>query len=199
MRVLMWRGGHDLRVEEQPTPRPGPSEVLVRVAACGVCGTDIHTIQGGFPPMRPPRVLGHESAGVVEAMGAEVRGVSVGQAVAVEPSVPCGRCPACRDGAVGRPELAGACLGLLRRGGTAVVVGVNPPGATLAVDLYDLHVRELAIKTAWGRSYSFRRAVAWLPHLTLAPLITHRFPLEAGLEALTPRPGRIKVVIDPWS
>jgi L-iditol 2-dehydrogenase len=332
MRALMWRGGRDLRVEEVPTPEPGPGEVLVRIVACGVCGTDLHAVDGSVPWYQPPRILGHEASGVVAAVGAGVQGVRVGQAVAVEPSSPCGACAECHDGleqhcrrrrsalggfaqyacvpersavplpegvpvevgslaeptgcclhavdvaglrsgatavvvgagpigltlvqlarrsgaaqvvvsepdgtrrrlarelgadvavdptaealpavvhevtgglgadvvfeAVGRPDLVGVALDALRRGGAVVVVGLAPRGATLAVDLYELHVRELAIKTAWTRSYSFRRAVAWLRHLDLAPLITHRYSLDRALEALMPQPGRVKAIIEPWS
>ena len=91
----------DLRVEERPVPEPGPREVLVEIAAVGVCGSDVHYYEhgriGSFV-VREPLVLGHESAGRVAALGSEVTRHAVGDRVALEPGVPCGRCRECRAG-----------------------------------------------------------------------------------------------------
>ena len=91
----------DLRVEERPMPEPGPREVLVEIAAVGVCGSDVHYYEhgriGSFV-VREPLVLGHESAGRVVALGSEVTRHAVGDRVALEPGVPCGRCRECRAG-----------------------------------------------------------------------------------------------------
>ena len=62
----------DLRIEDVPTPDPGPDEVLVRVHACGVCASDLHVVQGITPAANLPITLGHEAAGVVEAVGDDV-------------------------------------------------------------------------------------------------------------------------------
>jgi L-iditol 2-dehydrogenase len=91
----------DLRVEERPVPEPGPREVLVEIAAVGVCGSDVHYYEHGrIGPfvVREPLILGHESAGRVAALGSEVTRHAVGDRVALEPGVPCGRCRECRAG-----------------------------------------------------------------------------------------------------
>jgi threonine dehydrogenase-like Zn-dependent dehydrogenase len=82
MRCAVWTGGRDFRIEERPLPEPGPGQVRVRVHACGVCMTEVHTIEGQFGQPTPPRVLGHEWGGVVEAVGPDVPGVEVGRPVA---------------------------------------------------------------------------------------------------------------------
>lgn len=89
--------GAELEVRTIPTPSPGPGEVLVRVAACGVCHTDLHVIRGevAFPA---PCVLGHEITGTVEALGAGVHGPAVGTEVAASFIMPCGYCRHCVRG-----------------------------------------------------------------------------------------------------
>lgn len=82
-------------------PDPGPGEVLVKLRAVGVCGTDMHWyLEGGIGPLRAvyPQVLGHEPAGEIVATGAEVAGLRIGQKVALEPTITCGRCEFCRSG-----------------------------------------------------------------------------------------------------
>ncbi|HPU52626.1 MAG TPA: L-idonate 5-dehydrogenase [Burkholderiaceae bacterium] len=94
-------GAHDLRVNDVPMPSPGPGEVLVRLGAAGICGSDMHYYfhgrVGNFV-IREPLTPGHEASGVVAELGEGVEGLSVGQPIAVNPSRPCGRCPACREG-----------------------------------------------------------------------------------------------------
>ena len=88
-------------LEERPVPEPGPREVLVEISAVGVCGSDVHYYEHGrvgSHVVRAPLVLGHESAGRVAATGAEVTRHAVGDRVALEPGVPCGRCEQCRAG-----------------------------------------------------------------------------------------------------
>jgi L-iditol 2-dehydrogenase len=94
MRAVVYRGANDLRVEEVPVPRIGPSELLVQVAVCGVCPTDIKKIQYATVP--PPRIFGHETAGTIVATGKKVRGFSVGERVALHHHIPCLKCHACR-------------------------------------------------------------------------------------------------------
>jgi L-iditol 2-dehydrogenase len=93
----VWHGGADLQIERVPVPPLGPRDALVEVALCGVCGTDVHILDGEFPMYAPPRVLGHEFSGTVRAIGSEVTTVAVGDRVAVEPSVPCGACFFCQE------------------------------------------------------------------------------------------------------
>jgi len=94
MRAAVYRGTDDVRVETLPVPRIGPHELLVRVAVCGVCPTDLKKIKLGTVP--PPRVFGHETAGTIVRAGAMVRGFRVGERVGLHHHVPCLDCHACR-------------------------------------------------------------------------------------------------------
>jgi len=80
MKAVVYRGVDDLRVESVPVPRIGKNEILVQVAACGVCPTDIKKIHQGTQV--PPRIYGHETAGTIVKAGAGVRGLAVGDRVA---------------------------------------------------------------------------------------------------------------------
>jgi L-idonate 5-dehydrogenase len=91
----------DLRVEMQESTKPGPGEVLIKMAAGGICGSDLHYYHnGGFGPisLKEPMVLGHEVAGHIEELGPGVDGIKIGQLVAVSPSRPCGDCRFCNIG-----------------------------------------------------------------------------------------------------
>lgn len=90
--------GEPLRVEEVPRPEPGAGEVLVRVEAAGVCGTELHFVDGLLTPAGTPMTLGHEVAGVVEEVGSHVEGFRGGERVAVQYFHPCGTCRFCRGG-----------------------------------------------------------------------------------------------------
>jgi L-iditol 2-dehydrogenase len=101
MRVSVLRAAGDLAVEERPEPAPGPHDVLVRVAAVGVCGSDVHYFEHGrigSYVVDAPLVLGHEAAGEVVALGASVTRLSVGQRVSIEPGVPDFHCAQCLAG-----------------------------------------------------------------------------------------------------
>lgn len=89
--------GNELRVKDFEKPDPEEDEVLIRVEACGICGTDIHIIEDDFPSS-PPVVLGHELSGKVEEIGEKVENISVGDRVTVNPNIFCGKCSYCRDG-----------------------------------------------------------------------------------------------------
>jgi len=104
-------------VETVDDPAPGPSDVVVRVAACGLCGTDLHILQGEFAPTLPI-VPGHEFAGEIVALGAAVAGLAVGDQVAVDPSLYCHACHYCR---IGRNNLCErwAAIGVTEPGGAA--------------------------------------------------------------------------------
>ena len=121
MAAVVYRGVGDLRLEQVPVPRIGPGELLVRVAVCGVCPTDIKKIQYGTVP--PPRILGHETAGTIVRVGGLVRGFKVGQRVALHHHVPCRECHACRHHAFAQ------CRTYQRTGITA---GFEPAGGGYA-------------------------------------------------------------------
>jgi 2-desacetyl-2-hydroxyethyl bacteriochlorophyllide A dehydrogenase len=90
-------GKETIAVKETDSPRQGASEVLLRVRACGVCGSDLHFYDGSFP-IAPNVSMGHEYAGEVAELGAGVTGFDVGDRVAVEPALRCTRCEYCTSG-----------------------------------------------------------------------------------------------------
>ncbi|MFI8933058.1 zinc-dependent alcohol dehydrogenase family protein [Streptomyces sp. NPDC053474] len=104
-------------VGEVPDPTPGPRDVVVEVAACGLCGTDLHILQGEFAPTLPV-VPGHEFAGSVVGVGSGVTELRVGDRVAVDPSLYCYECRYCRTGHNNLCE-RWAAIGVTRAGGAA--------------------------------------------------------------------------------
>ncbi len=101
MRAIVAHAAKDLRVERMDIAELGANDIRVRVAAGGICGTDLHYYNdGGFGDvrLREPMVLGHEIAGLVEAVGANARRVKVGDRVAINPGRPCNRCKFCLEG-----------------------------------------------------------------------------------------------------
>ena len=101
MKAIVIHAARDLRIEEHETREPGPGQVRLRLATGGICGTDLHYYNnGGFGAVRlkEPMILGHEVAGHIEALGEGVKTFSVGQLVAVSPSLPCTACRYCLEG-----------------------------------------------------------------------------------------------------
>jgi 2-desacetyl-2-hydroxyethyl bacteriochlorophyllide A dehydrogenase len=96
VRAVVWEEPGRAVIADRPDPEPGPGEVVVRVAACGMCGTDLHIADGEFPPTPYPIVPGHEFAGTIEAVGDGVEELAEGDLVAVDPSLFCGHCEFCR-------------------------------------------------------------------------------------------------------
>jgi L-iditol 2-dehydrogenase len=330
MQVATWHGETRFTIDEVTEPAPGPGEVLVAIHTAGICGSDVHAIQGLFP-VTPPRVLGHEYSGRVVEVGAGVSPRLRGRPVACEPNYGCGECPACREGrdsqcarcvrvggfaervvlprrrvhplppdldaataalaepaacclagletfrmprdatvvvlggglmglltlalardrgartavlsdplasrralaerlgadvtvdparedleatvtrltagrgadvaceAVGKPELVAEALAMTKPKGIVQLVGVSPAGTPLALDLYQVHYRELTIHGAYGRGTSFRRALKLLPSLGVHELITARFPLAEIADAFAHAAAArgVKTVITP--
>lgn len=125
--ALVLHAPHDLRFEPFELPELLPTEVSIRVHACGVCGTDLHMFHGdaGAFDNAFPLIMGHEFAGVVEAVGEHVTHLQAGDHVAVDPNVYCGACPACLRGDVHFCEhMVG--VGTTRHGGFAEIC--NVPG-----------------------------------------------------------------------
>ena len=98
MRAVLVEEPHVVTVTDLPDPSPGLGEVVVKVGTCGICGTDIHVIDGEFPPTRYPLVIGHEFGGEVVAVGKDVGGVNVGDRVGIDPTLNCGACYFCQRG-----------------------------------------------------------------------------------------------------
>jgi L-iditol 2-dehydrogenase len=94
MQAAVYRGVNDVRIETVPVPRIGPGEVLLRIATCGICGTDLKKIHSGSHSA--PRIFGHEMAGTVVAAGDSVTGFAVGDRAMAFHHIPCGACYYCR-------------------------------------------------------------------------------------------------------
>jgi L-iditol 2-dehydrogenase len=96
VKVARFHAPGDVRLEDAAEPQAGPREVKIRVRNCSTCGTDVKILRNGHPNLSPPRVLGHEIAGEIVDVGAEVSGWVAGERVQVIAAVPCGRCRQCR-------------------------------------------------------------------------------------------------------
>lgn len=121
MRAAVYRGVDDIRIEHVPVPEALNGEVLVRVAWCGVCGTDIKKIHHGL--VAPPRIFGHETSGTIVQVGAGVNRWKVGDRVVFFHHVPCGECHYCKRGSFAQ------CPVYKRTGATA---GFEPAGGGFA-------------------------------------------------------------------
>lgn len=97
MKTLVFHGPGDIRLESRKIPAPGPGELLIRVKAAGVCGTDIR-IYRGTKKLEAPRIIGHEFAGDIVEVGTEVKGFFLGERVTVYPMIACNNCYACKQG-----------------------------------------------------------------------------------------------------
>jgi len=122
-----------IELRDLPVPTPGTGEVLLKVHACGVCGTDNHIFEGELTSgVVPPVVLGHEIAATVEALGPGVAGVGAGQFCAVDPVIGCGCCPKCRAG-LANLCIAPTIIGYKLNGGFARYMLV-PAGKVVPMD-----------------------------------------------------------------
>ena len=99
MKAALFEKPHHLTVTQRNLRGLKSNEVIVRIAACGVCGTDLHIVEGSSRST-PPVVLGHEYTGIIEELGSDVHEYSVGDSVAVDPNISCGSCYFCRRGEV---------------------------------------------------------------------------------------------------
>ena len=130
-----------LSVESVPDPTPGPLDVVVKPAAVGICGTDLHIMDGEFAPAFPI-VPGHEFAGEIVAVGAQVTGYAVGDQVAVDPSLYCGHCYYCKRARGNQCENWGA-IGVTVNGAAAELVAA--PMANLFALPAELSARNAAL------------------------------------------------------
>lgn len=125
MRAIVFAGPERFSLEEVPDPVPGPRDVLVRVEAVGLCGTDIHVLAGEFEPTVFPIIPGHETSGVVAGVGELVTEFEIGDHVSIDPTLTCGECTFCANG---RSNL---CLhwngsGVARTNGSTAELTVSP-------------------------------------------------------------------------
>lgn len=121
MKTLLYPEYHQLEIAEQPRPKPADGEVLLRVEACGICGSELEAFKKQSPRRVPPLVMGHEFCGVVAEVGTGIDGLAVGQRVVSHSLFGCGECVRCRRGDVhlcARRQL----FGMHRQGGFAEFV-----------------------------------------------------------------------------
>lgn len=120
MNALVLSDYKQLKIEDLPVPVCRPRDVLIQVAACGICGSDVHGYDGSTGRRIPPVVMGHEAAGIVAAVGAEVSAVAPGDRVTFDSTVYCARCEFCLRGEANLCEnrqVVGVSCGEYRRAG----------------------------------------------------------------------------------
>lgn len=120
MKALLLSSYRHLELADLPTPQPRADEVLIRVAACGICGSDVHGYDGSSGRRIPPLVMGHEAAGTIESVGSAVKNFEPGDRVTLDSTVYCGECSNCRRGDINlcdRRQVLGVSCGDYRRAG----------------------------------------------------------------------------------
>lgn len=118
MQAIVFSGKNQVSFTNLPDPEPGPDEVVVEVHASGICHTDIEVLRGNYGTSAFPLAPGHEYAGVIADVGSDVKNISVGDRVVVDPNIECGDCRACRRGWAHLCENLGA-YGVTQNGGFA--------------------------------------------------------------------------------
>ncbi|HEY5174210.1 MAG TPA: zinc-dependent dehydrogenase [Terriglobales bacterium] len=174
MQAAVYRGVNDVRLETVPVPKIGSGEILVRVHTCGICGTDLKKIATGSHSA--PRIFGHETTGVVAALGEDVAGYALGDRVMVFHHIPCGECYYCRH------KVFAQCPTYKKVGATA---GYEPSGGGFAeyVRVMEWIVRKGVIRIPEG--VSFEQAAFIEPVNTCMK----------GIETLRLTPGESVLVI----
>ncbi|THU83064.1 NADP+-dependent D-mannitol dehydrogenase [Dendrothele bispora CBS 962.96] len=118
MQAISCTAAHKFELASLPIPEVGDDEVLIKVTACGICGSDKHLLEGAFPHIKLPVVPGHEVVGKVAQVGKDVRGFSEGDRVVIDPTITCGECFYCLRGSQNHCERLGS-LGWTKVGGFA--------------------------------------------------------------------------------
>lgn len=122
MKAALITAPHTIETAEVPDPVPGETEVVLRIVASGICGTDIHIYEGEYKS-RLPVIPGHEFSGTVVALGSRVHDLRVGDRITADPNIPCLRCSYCREGRVNLCDNYAA-LGVTMNGGSAEYLSV---------------------------------------------------------------------------
>lgn len=143
MVTISVRQPHDLQVLEAELGTPGPGEVAIRVRRAGICGSDLHILHGSNPFAVYPRIIGHEFAGTVEALGAGVSSLCIGDHVVADPVIACGHCHPCR---AGRPNVCAnlQVIGVHRDGGFCSMAVVPASNAVRVAPSVGFDVAALA-------------------------------------------------------
>jgi len=183
MSAAVYRGVNDIRLETVPVPRIGPGELLLRVHTCGICGTDLKKIATGSHSA--PRIFGHETTGVIAAVGADVTEFHIGDRVMAFHHIPCGQCYYCRH------KVFAQCPTYKKVGTTA---GYEPSGGGFAeyVRVMDWIVRQGVIGIPDG--VSFEQASFVEPVNTCMKAI-ETLRLEAGEIVLVVGQGPIGIIL----
>src|SRR6266704_643294 len=100
MKALVLKEYKRFVLDDVPAPAPGPEEVLVAVKACGICGSDVHGMDGSTGRRRPPIIMGHEASGVIADVGKDVTAWKQGDRVTFDSTIYCGECEFCRRGEI---------------------------------------------------------------------------------------------------
>jgi threonine dehydrogenase-like Zn-dependent dehydrogenase len=195
VKTAVFHGGFDIRVEDVPDPEAGNGQVLVRVRAAGICGSDLHECRRTASGARPPYRTGHELSGGIAAVGPGVVGLVVGQEVAVEPMhlVGCGVCPQCRRGANHICPDRGVREGHPRRSAgfseydVADAASVRPLPAGVTLD-------EAAIADVYGVAVHTFHRIPMRPASTVAILGTGAVALAQGQLARALGAGKVIVI-----
>ncbi|MGH9658332.1 MAG: galactitol-1-phosphate 5-dehydrogenase [Bryobacteraceae bacterium] len=128
MKALLLKQYMELEVTDLPRPEIGPRDVLIEVSACGICGSDVHGLDGSTGRRIPPLVMGHEAAGLIAETGRDVKAWKAGDRVTFDSTVSCGRCHFCRRGEINlcdnRQVLGVSCGDYRRNGAFAEYVAV---------------------------------------------------------------------------
>ena len=133
MRALLLENYNELKLKDVPIPEFGNEDVLIRVKACGICGSDVHGYDGSTGRRIPPLIMGHEAAGIVHSAGRDVQNFKAGDRVTFDSTISCGACRFCAAGAVNLCEnrqVLGVSCGEYRRNG-AFAEYVSVPARTV--------------------------------------------------------------------
>jgi L-iditol 2-dehydrogenase len=150
MKALLLRKYREFELTDLPVPKPGPGEVLIRVAACGICGSDVHGYDGSSGRRIPPIVMGHEAAGTIADIGSGVSHFAQSDRVTFDSTIYCGECHYCSRGEINlcdRREVLGVSCGDYRRAG-AFAEFVLVPARIVHRLPADLHFEEAALLEA---------------------------------------------------